>query len=353
MLERNTHADLLPFWVVSMYLSVPEQDLEPALEWAGRVPSLALRQRLTAYLRLRLRDWNRAAEASRLGVEADPDDLVAHQLLATSLIGQASDVTGSPNAPSELLDSCRRAIEIDPANGQSRYLVRAAWEVLGRAKSTGVSVRSMRDELHAIARTSGIELSPAHRGSARWIEDDFTADGDIRDGRPLRWRVIEECCPGEIAASAGGLCVTREEPGRRHDAWLVTEEAFSGDVTVETVADVGTASVSVNIHVDLGSASLYYGKVFLDGRSELGRLDYGRRTALATGDVDEVNGDMHLELRSRGDRVELRVWPDGAVRPESPTAELRDSTYRVGCVALSTWSRPACFRRFRVSRESE
>ena len=65
-LPRNPEAH--PFWIVSIYLSLPESDLDEALVWVRTVRNLALRERLLTYVHMRLARWDDAVR----GISADP-----------------------------------------------------------------------------------------------------------------------------------------------------------------------------------------------------------------------------------------------------------------------------------------
>ncbi len=357
--SRQEILDVLPFWVVSSHLKVPESDLTDALGWARSVRDEALRERLTTYLYLRLGRWDDAVAAGERAVEADPHGLVPRQLRAAALIknvaqgsgtagdspGDAGDVTGL-----ELARACRAAIELDPENRRSRYLVRAGWELLLRRapslRGSEGDLQRAREILIGAARAADLELPTGV--PEREIVDDFTADPDaLRPGRGrgFSWRIIDECCPAEVEPTADGLRVSKLNAERRFDGWLVTEEVFSGDVTVQVRADVGEGRVFCNLHVDLGTASLYYVGVFRGGRCVLGRLEYAEEKAEVDGAIGPVNGGVILELRTIGGVVEARVWRDGSPRPDDPTLRMEDTALRLGSIGISTSSRPALFRR--------
>ena len=126
----------------------------------------------------------------------------------------------------------------------------------------------------------------------------------------------------------------------------MTEEVYSDDVSLTIQAEIGEADVYGNIHVDLGTSSLYFGGISRSGLCRLGRLDYARDAVMARAvELGPLDGEMTLELRSRGEMIELRVWREGSERPEEPTLEMRDNAHRLGSIAVSTHSHPATLRR--------
>jgi hypothetical protein len=311
------------------------------------------------YLNLRLTRWDDAVAASRRAVDADQTGLVPRQLLASALVNQVFHrVPGEPVSSADLVEACRAALWIDRQDRRSRFLARAAWEALReRSGDSGAEAESLlraRKLLMSVA--DGADLSLPTDSSADYALDDFAKDVNIEDGRPFQWRVIKECCPAEVELGPGGLRVTKVNPSYGHDAWIVTEEAFSGDVTLQLRADLGESAVDGNIHVDLGTASLYFAGVSRKGWCQLGRLDHSELAFPTRVRKIELPpaGDVILELRSRGDEVELRVWPAGSERPATATIKMTDTRYRLGSVAISTKSksRPAEFRWVRLETAS-
>ncbi len=349
--ERFEHLAVLPFWFVSVYLSIHEPDPENALEWARTVEDPALRERLLTYLHLRMGQWSAAARASRRAIAVDTDGaagLVPRQLLATALIEHVRE-TSDIDSLDELASACRSIVEIDPTDRRSRYLLRAGWDTLLRLRMRdddegAVAGRSL-DGLRTTAALIGLDLPEDPRAG---LVEDFS-DASLDDGRPLRWRVVDECCPANVVATAVGLTVSKPDPGL-HPGWLVTEELFSDDVSLRLRADVGEAKVCSNLHVDLGTTSLYFGCVSRDGQCEIGELAYGRVARWYSAHIDPLPDDVDVvfELSSIGDAIELRVWLEGAERPEAPTLEMDGAERRLGAIGLSSESRPAMVREVRV-----
>ena len=354
LLSRSGSLDVLPFSIVSVYLALSDGDLVDSLEWARWVPNKALRERLMTYLNLRLGRWDDAVVASRRAVEADPKGLVPRQLLASALLKRAfQHGAGESGSVIELVDACRQSFEFDPQDRRSLFLLRVAWEALAVRSVNFVTGEEgwarARESLMSVAATGSVSLPAMVPGERKVIVDDFTVRGDIDDGRPFRWRVIEECCPGKVELGPWGMRVTKLKPMYGHGAWLVTDRVFSGDVSLDLRADVGDSHIHGNIHVDVGTASLYFGGVWRDGKCELGRMDHGRVQSKLVGDIGALSGrDVEIELRSHGDAIELRAWSTGAERPDLPTLRMTDTYHRVGSVAVSTGSRPASFRRVRL-----
>jgi len=357
---HSKNREVLPFWIVSAYLTIPDCDLTPALDWAAKVRDVALKERLTTYLQLRLGNWAGAVVAGRRAVDADPEGLVARQLLATSLVRRAFDLlsidpTDGVGTLTELAHACRQALEIDLEDRRSKILLREAWEVLASYRVAGAAEQSSWTEarvaLHESGRRAGIELSIEGDGASRELRDEFTSPESLDDGVPLDWRLMTECCPARVEQLESGLRVTRTNPKYRPGGWLVTEEVFSGDVALEMRVDVGEYQASATLHVDLGSVSLYLATIQRDGELELIRFDHGRPRRLGRVDLGKLDGYVQVELRSVGKMIECRVWPDGSERPEKASLAIEDSSYRLGSVGIGSDSHPATFRWLRVAQE--
>ncbi len=350
-LRARSEHDVVPFWVVSVYLSTPRSNVLEAFHWARLVRDRALQARLAAYLCLRLGRWNDAVYASEEAVQADPNGLVPRQLLTAALVKKLF-VAGDSGVAEDLAQACRSAIDLDPESRRSRYLLRAAREVLRGHPSDEVA-KSAIEMLESTATGIGLHLPS---DSARVLVDDFS-DGRFDDGRPFDWRVISECCPAELRVTSDGLRFAKApKPGVRN-GWIVTDEVFSGEQTLRATADVGAEEVSASLHVDLGTVSLYFGGVSRrddEDRCYLGRFEYGRVTEHREIEVDWlVESDVEIEMRSVGESVELRVWPTGDPRPDGSTLALEDAGHRLGSIGLSSHSRSAVIRRVELHRHRE
>ncbi len=351
--SRDGTPELLPFWVVSVYLDVTKSDASEGIRWAKRVPDPALRERLATYLFLRLSRWDDAVAAGTRAMVADPEALVPRQLLAAATIKRA--LYSDRNDPDDWLDlarAVRDALAREPAHHRSRFLLRAGWEavearLLEGAEDSGAASEA-RTILTEAATAAGLELPSA--GDRGAVQYDFAEHGEGNDTSPLRWRIVEQCCPGDVVETPSGLSVATRDPERGQHAWLVSDEVFSGDVTLELSANLGDKSVYGNVHVDLGTTTLYYGGVEQDGSCHIGKWEHGRRALHRTRVVAGIGNDVSVELRSVGDRIELRAWRRTEARPTEPTVSIEDGGHRLGAVAVSTASRPAVFHSVSVRR---
>ncbi|MEM7235460.1 MAG: hypothetical protein AAF517_25025, partial [Planctomycetota bacterium] len=340
--NKFPNLSVLPFWIVSIYLGRDLAYLDDALEWANRVRTAALRERLLTYLYLRLSRWDDAIQASRRAVEAAPNGVIELQLLADALLKGIPNRTERRELQAELVEVCERLTAFTESDPHSRFLIRMSRELLHATTDPDHPVTSRMESL-----ASTLRLRTRKRGT---LVDSLGDELDTTERMPLAWRNVRSCCAAAAERDDSGLLI-RRETDRALSAWFVSDEIFHGDVSCSAEIDVGDRRAGVDLHIDLGSASLFFGGVRADGTCELGRLEFGKVGQLETKEnAIDASRTLHVELASHGDRIEFRAWTKGSPRPERPVLVLNDQdpTKFIGAAGFSTTSRPARFRRVKI-----
>ncbi len=347
--ERFPDLDVVPFWIAKVYLSDRDCDLSEALTWAETVQNNAHRERLVTYLNLRLSNWDKAIEASQNLIEFDKSQLISHQLLASSLIKKIDHSSGPSGIQiNQLASTCLDLMKIQSENRRSRYLLFSGWELLRKEKLKSDSKLDWAEDVFKQAAQKAWIKLPVYSSEIRVI-DDFTRDPKLREDAPLTWNTIDECCPGKMEFSPQGLRLTKLNSERSWDAWMVSDEVFSGDVSLELSGEVGNDNLYAHLHVEVGTSSLYYGGIESRGYLHIGKWEHGRLVMRETKEIEmSLQSKVHLQLESRGDTVELRVWPEDGVKPQEPSLSLVDSSLRLGAIGIGTGSHPATISQVKV-----
>jgi serine/threonine protein kinase len=345
----DSRGDEVRLWVAVVYASLDAH--REALAWASELEESPFRARLEAYLFLKLGDWDAAVGAAREVLAADADDLTAHFLLASAL-RQALSGPGIADESLVLqyLEAAERIGRLSPQKTEAGLLLRLAQEAAHRHVMTCSSERNdmdLRSSIPQAILAAALAFGAAQAARADEIVDDFRGATDPFDCDPLCWN-HHSCCPAIFTPTEEGLEVSDFRDG---DSWLYTSDVFAGDVTVVVHGSFnGTANqptaagyfpaLEAGLHFDASFAG-YYAYAETIGRLNLLKFFPGGMenrelgSTRVAGSFEE--GEVRLEIRTVGERIEVRLWQtdaSGGGRPEAAHISVVDHDYRSGVVVF-------------------
>ncbi len=103
-------------------------DFRKACEWAGKLEGDPIRDRVEAYFLYWLVKTEEAIESGRRAVALNPEDLIAHLVLARALLLElwSSPISQRAEKLPEILGVSQRAVELNPENAQARNVLALA-----------------------------------------------------------------------------------------------------------------------------------------------------------------------------------------------------------------------------------
>ena len=121
--EKNEAA----LWITAVYNSL--RDYRKGLEWVDKLgDGVPIKERLRSYFHYRLGNTEKAIDAGREAIAGNKEDLIAHLVLVSALLGGVGSGPGPGRVRKldELFRVSKRAVALDPQNASARRLLAAA-----------------------------------------------------------------------------------------------------------------------------------------------------------------------------------------------------------------------------------